>query len=92
MKYTTAKTILKIYRKEGRFGKKKQRVKKGYAKLASLSELPQEKPASIGCSTHTNACAPSEQAKDDGSKSPLLALESTLCASFWGTRIAEHFI
>jgi hypothetical protein len=94
MKYTTAKTILKIYRKEGRFGKKKQRLKKGYARLnsESLSGFPQEKPASIGGSTHSNVCAQSDQGREEGSRSPQMTLESTLCPSFWGTKITEHFI
>ena len=93
MKYTTAKTILKIYRKEGRFGKKKQRLKKGVAKLASssLSGLPQEKQASAGCSTTSHACAPSDTHKDEGFNKAFKALESTLAVSFWGSKISEHF-
>jgi len=93
MKYTTAKTILKIYRKEGRFGKKKQRVKKDFAKLASssLSGLPQEKQVSVGCSTTSHACAPPDTHKEEGFNQAFKALESTLAMSFWGSRISEHF-
>ena len=94
MKYTTAKTVLKIYRREGRFGKKKQRLKKGYAKLASssLSGLPQEKLASLVCSTTSNVCAHPDSPKDEEiSTPPVTAFETTLCASFWGSKIAEHF-
>ena len=95
MKYTTAKTILKIYRKEGRFGKKKQRVKKGSGKQASssgASEVPQEKPVSGGNSSTTNVMAPLDLNKDEGFNQAFnKALETTLTTSFWGSRIAEHF-
>ncbi len=89
MKYTTAKTILKIYRKEGRFGKKKQRLKKGYVKACTQS-LPTDKHASVGGGSTGGHC-------DQGKEEPFTPFQqysqSVLCSgTFWGSRIAEHCI
>ncbi len=35
IRYSTAKTIMKVYKSEGRFEKKKKRLKKGYKKFAA---------------------------------------------------------
>lgn len=84
MKYTTAKTVLKIYRKEGRFSKKKQRLKKGYAKSYA------EKPGSPASSSTDHLCvgpvAPKESFPTTTGSS-----EAPLCSAFWAKRIAEHF-
>ena len=95
MKYTTAKTILKIYRKEGRFNKKKQRLAKGYAKNSSqcLGSQPTDKQPSIGCNSTTNAGAHSDLHKDNPFMlAPTKCAEPAVCGSFWAARIAEHFL
>ncbi len=96
MKYTTAKTVLKIYRKEGRFGKKKQRLKKGYAKNSSqgLASIQTDKHPSLGGSSTTgNGSGHPDLAKEDPfmQSQPTRCVESTLCGTFWASQIAQHF-
>jgi len=79
MKYTTAKTILKIYRKEGRFGKKKQRNKKKASKGPS--------PA-----TTENPHATDETPRNISLHQELFPeIETRLGGGFWGRHMAEHF-
>ena len=92
MKYTTAKTILKIYRKEGRFGKKKQRLKKGYAKAGSESHSPPSEKLPSLASPAPNACARSDNSREDiVTVVPQRNIDTTLCTAFWSAKIAEHF-
>jgi len=41
IRYSTAKTIMKVYKSEGRFEKKKHRLKKGHNKLEKVHEEEQ---------------------------------------------------
>lgn len=80
MKYTTAKTILKIYRKEGRFGKKKQRNKKKASKAASPATT--ENPPNATDEAPCNVSLRQELYPE---------AETRLTGGFWGRHMAEHF-
>jgi len=94
MKYTTAKTIMKIYRREGRFGKKKQRMKKGLVK--TIGDLKSTKEGIENQATHHTGEEHGFFSADQGS--PLLILnekakmnESMINKAFWGEQMAAHF-
>ena len=95
MKYTTAKTIMKIYRREGRFGKKKQRMKKGYGKLGFAMDSGKETEEKLATPTNGSCDLPCSSGESilkelkgqtqDNNKS-----ESALYRSFWGERMTAH--
>jgi hypothetical protein len=87
MKYTTAKTILKLYKNEGRFTRKKSRVKATQDQSFSSSSFIQAKMKDmlLTMSLHekcgdTNPASPPNQVE----------FQTTLKQWFWSNSITEH--
>ena len=85
IKYTTAKIIMKIYRKEGRIDKKKRRVCK------------QDK--DVSRETKRKMVSPVQSYTDYATSPPIsirtgeqLKLNALLDDSFWVRKMTEHFI
>jgi hypothetical protein len=91
MKYTTAKTILKLFRKEGRFNKKKQRARKDLQKEMSLAK---------GEDHHEDTNKPQSTEKNnilspnsiDTPNDPNSCPKVGFINCFWATKMSEHFL
>ncbi len=82
LKYTTAKTVWKIYKREGRVEKKKQRSKK----RSKATEMARSFGSSPGRQTDSQSKA--------GSQKGALGLEKqqdSLGQEFWAVKMAQHF-
>ena len=84
IRYSTAKTILKVFKSEGRIEKKKKRIKKELGNDDSESLIS---PVGI-CSEIINKADRFELNNNEGGRS----IGSSLPEGFWAARITEHFI